>query len=241
MMTSNSKILRKKLNTINGIDNVLFWSDIMSEISFIVPNGALNTNKDIKSQELTTPSPTKPVQISPSSNSPLSSTSSLNNTNLDEKFKFKYQSVPNDLKVVIIWLEQIQDADNIPIDDIIQETFAFDSTAASSSHNIYKPKEITVIFVHPLGNKLNRIITWSNTNKKYFYTIPLIDGMVVSSRMLSTMIRQTVLNIFRRKRLEIDDYQPPHVKRKNKITEIVKKFQIKKSEPDLFTSLLMGY
>jgi hypothetical protein len=35
--------------------------------------------------------------------------------------------------------------------------------------------------------------------------MPLIDGMVVSSRMLSTMVRQTVLNIFRRKRLEIDE------------------------------------
>ena len=35
--------------------------------------------------------------------------------------------------------------------------------------------------------------------------MPLTDGMVVSSRMLSSMIRQTVLNIFRRKRLEIDE------------------------------------
>jgi ABC-type multidrug transport system fused ATPase/permease subunit len=33
--------------------------------------------------------------------------------------------------------------------------------------------------------------------------MPLVDGMVVSSRMLGSMVRQTVLNIFRRKRLEI--------------------------------------
>ena len=69
--------------------------------------------------------------------------------------------------------------------------------------------------------------------------MPLVDGMVVSSRMLGSMVRQTVLNIFRRKRLEIDDYQPQHVRRKNKISEMIKKFQAKKNEADFFTSLLM--
>ena len=33
---------------------------------------------------------------------------------------------------------------------------------------------------------------------------PLVDGMVVSRRVLGTMVRQTALNICRRRRLEID-------------------------------------
>ena len=33
-------------------------------------------------------------------------------------------------------------------------------------HQFMKPKEVIVIFIHPLKSKLNRIITWSNINKK---------------------------------------------------------------------------
>ena len=33
---------------------------------------------------------------------------------------------------------------------------------------------------------------------------PLVDGMVVSRRTLGTMVRQTAINICRRRRLEID-------------------------------------
>jgi hypothetical protein len=36
--------------------------------------------------------------------------------------------------------------------------------------------------------------------------IPLIDGMVVSRRALGTLVRQTALNMARRKRLENDRY-----------------------------------
>ena len=187
----------KNVNKINGVDNVLYWSDISSEIVFYLPNARSNEG-----------------------------------LNFDESFKVKNQSIPNDLKVMIVWLEQAQDVDTLPFDDLIQESFSYYETTQ-------RPKEIVIIYIQPLKSKLHRIVTWSNVIKKHFYTMPLVDGMVVSSRMLSSMVRQTVLNIFRRKRLEIDDYQPPHVRRKNKISEIIKKFQLKKSEPDFYTSLLM--
>jgi hypothetical protein len=152
---------------------------------------------------------------------------------LDEAFKAKNQSMPSDTKVVIVWLEQVQDADSVPIDELLHETFSYESYVNQ------KPKEVISILVVPLKSKMHRILIWNNLSKKYFYTMPLVDGMLVSSRMLGSMVRQTVLNIFRRKRLEIDDYQPPHVRRKNKIAEIVKKFQSKKSEADFYTSLLL--
>lgn len=152
---------------------------------------------------------------------------------LDEAFKAKNQSIPSDTKVLIIWLEQIQDADAVPVDELLHETYSYENYVNQ------KPKEVIIIFVVPLKSKMHRILIWNSLSKKYFYTMPLVDGMLVSSRMLGSMVRQTVLNIFRRKRLEIDDYQPPHVRRKNKITEIVKKFQSKKSEADFYTSLLM--
>jgi hypothetical protein len=185
----------KKLNKINGIDNVIHWSDISSEITFTISHHH-SSGMDLK-------------------------------------------TLPSDIRVLIIWLEQMQDSDSIPVDELLQEKS--DPAQSSSSSSSKQPKEIIIIFIHPLKSKLFRIITWSNINRKHFYTMPLTDGMVVSSRMLSSMVRQTVLNIFRRKRLEVDDYQPPHVRRKNKISEILKKFQSKKNEADLFTSLLMGY
>ena len=41
---------------------------------------------------------------------------------------------------------------------------------------------------------------------------PLVDGMVISRRSVGPMVRQTALNMCRRKRLETDTYQPPHVR-----------------------------
>ncbi len=40
------------------------------------------------------------------------------NNNLDEVFKIKNQNLPNDVKVLIIWLEQFQDIDNVPIGNL---------------------------------------------------------------------------------------------------------------------------
>lgn len=51
------------------------------------------------------------------------------------------------------------------------------------------------------------------------------------------LVRQTVINICRRKRLESDSYSPPHVRRKQKITDIVNKYRNKQLEPEFYTSL----
>lgn len=131
----------------------------------------------------------------------------------DDSNRSKYQSIPNDIRVLIVWLEQFQDADQVPIDELLSETttvFDLSSTAtAITTTTTQKQKEVIVIFVHPLKNRLNRVAMWSSaactSRTRHFYTMPLVDGMMVGSRMLGAMIRQTVLNIFRRKRLEIDE------------------------------------
>lgn len=51
------------------------------------------------------------------------------------------------------------------------------------------------------------------------------------------LVRQTVINLCRRKRLESDLYNPPHVRRKQKITEIVQRYRNKQLEPEFYTSL----
>ena len=114
--------LTKKLNKLNGIDNVVHWSDISSEITFILPYSTSNSGS------------------------------------LDETSKLKNQHVPNDIRVLIVWIEQIQDADSLPLEELLHETY--DSGSST------KPKEIIIIFIHPLKSKLFRVITWSNINRK---------------------------------------------------------------------------
>lgn len=55
--------------------------------------------------------------------------------------------------------------------------------------------------------------------------------------LLGFLVRQTVINLCRRKRLESDLYNPPHVRRKQKITEIVQRYRNKQLEPEFYTSL----
>ena len=123
---SSPTSLTRKLSRINGVDNVLHWSDISSEITFIMPSSH--------------------------------AVESTGGGALEEAVKAKNHNIPSDIRVMIVWLEQMQDADSIPMDELLQETY--DSSSSP------KPKEVIVIFIHPLKSKLYRIITWSNVNRK---------------------------------------------------------------------------
>ncbi|CAB1315515.1 unnamed protein product, partial [Coregonus sp. 'balchen'] len=72
---------------------------------------------------------------------------------------------------------------------------------------------------------------------KFSMVVPLVDGMVVSRRSLGFLVRQTVINACRRKRLESDSYNPPHVRRKQKIAEVVNRYRNKQLEPEFYTAL----
>ena len=41
---------------------------------------------------------------------------------------------------------------------------------------------------------------------------PLVDGMVISRQAVGPLVRQTATNMCRRRRLDTDTYQPPHVR-----------------------------
>lgn len=62
-----------------------------------------------------------------------------------------------------------------------------------------------------------------------------LDSNIVS--FSGFLVRQTVINICRRKRLESDSYNPPHVRRKQKIADIVNKYRNRQLEPEFYTSL----
>ena len=66
---------------------------------------------------------------------------------------------------------------------------------------------------------------------------PLVDGMVVSRRVVGPLVRQTALNIAARRRLEMDSYQPPHVRRKQKVQEIVARYRSHMTEAEFYSHL----
>ncbi|XP_060069949.1 ral GTPase-activating protein subunit beta-like isoform X1 [Ylistrum balloti] len=147
-----------------------------------------------------------------------------------------------DTKMFVVWLENFEDHDNFPTGELLgvtstgMEHFVTTSTSSTSSTHKLQEKDTFIIFIHALKNGLFRIHMQGQTNRVSM-AIPLVDGMVVSRRVLGTMVRQTSINICRRKRLESELYQPPHVRRKHRIQEIVKNYHLKMSEPEFYTAL----
>lgn len=117
----------------------------------------------------------------------------------------------------------------------------------TSSTDVARPPErdVFIIFVHALQSGLFRIHMKGGTSSssKISLAIPLVDGIVVSRRSLGTLVRQCVVNMHRRRRLDSDVYQPPHVKRRLKIQEICTRYQKKLGGPEFYTELFsdLGY
>lgn len=71
------------------------------------------------------------------------------------------------------------------------------------SGQIPRSTECYIIFLHALNSGLLRIKLQGPLGRMNFAT-PLIDGMVVSKRAVGTLIRQTVSNMAKRRRLDND-------------------------------------
>lgn len=71
------------------------------------------------------------------------------------------------------------------------------------SGQIPRATECYIIFLHSLNSGLLRIKLQGPPGRMNFAT-PLIDGMVVSKRTVGTLIRQTVYNMAKRRRLDND-------------------------------------
>ncbi|XP_031809896.1 ral GTPase-activating protein subunit beta isoform X8 [Sarcophilus harrisii] len=142
-------------------------------------------------------------------------------------------------KVSVVWVERYDDIENFPLSDLMSEISTGVEMTLNSSTSLRSTtleKEVPIIFIHPLKTGLFRIKIQGATGK-FNMVIPLVDGMIVSRRALGFLVRQTVINICRRKRLESDSYNPPHVRRKQKIADIVNKYRNKQLEPEFYTSL----
>ncbi|KAK9303956.1 hypothetical protein QLX08_004534 [Tetragonisca angustula] len=247
----------------NGDTHVLYWADVSSEIAFIVPtqlNNMINLESleetsygsDISSNQVwfersisesTSPrtgqnamqnSRTMSLDLEkqpPSLTGSNSCTSSSGDFVKPRKTTKQVLPVQTDIKIMVVWLESLEDFAQFPISDLLPCTYS-----GLEQSKVIQVSDVQVIFLQALSSGLMRIRLQGPVSRINLAT-PLIDGMVVSRRVLGTLVRQTALNMGRRKRLDNDSYHPPHVRRRLKIQEMVQKYKKNLTEPELLTLL----
>ncbi|VDP89615.1 unnamed protein product [Echinostoma caproni] len=118
---------------------------------------------------------------------------------------------PTGGRVAVVWLQSWEDG---PLN-------SGPDCPGWSTHNLTSRTfgcQVT-IYITQLSSKLYRIGV-IRAPGRVFDAGPLINGMVLSQRCLSSFVRQTVCNIARCRRLASDQFQPPHVKRQYRVFEL---------------------
>ncbi|XP_046730007.1 ral GTPase-activating protein subunit beta isoform X3 [Silurus meridionalis] len=236
----------------NGEKRVLYYADALTEIAFVVPSLSDSSAESSESGFPTADSDSQ-MELMPSLLKQPNLTLELFPNHSDNMRPaqrsptVKSKKMPSgrnipplgpETKVLVVWVERYDDIENFPVSELLSETSTGVESAVNSSASrpSSSEKDVPVIFIHPLKTGLFRI-KLHGAMGKFSMVIPLVDNMVVSRRSLGFLVRQTVINACRRKRLDSDSYSPPHVRRKQKIAEIVNRYRNKQLEPEFYTSL----
>ncbi|XP_041080431.1 ral GTPase-activating protein subunit beta-like isoform X2 [Polyodon spathula] len=238
----------------SGEKKVLYYADALTEIAYVVPS-LLDSSAESSESSFPTleadsqidllPSLLKQssltLELFPNHSDNLGSSQRLSPTTKAKKMPPGRTMPPlgPETKVLVVWVERYDDIENFPLSDLLAETSTGVETTTNSSTSlrpVMSEKEVPIIFIHPLKSGLFRI-KLQGVAGKFSMVIPLVDGMAISRRALGFLVRQTVINVCRRKRLESDSYNPPHVRRKQKIVDIVNRYRNKQLEPEFYTSL----
>ncbi|XP_062705050.1 ral GTPase-activating protein subunit beta isoform X6 [Aedes albopictus] len=243
---------------LNGEKKVLYWADVASEIAIVVPNRSNKSEvyledttdgnplttyeRSVSEIQASKAASSKSRQYSLDNEPPrLGSMSSKSADPIPPVRRRTGASKPTTLytaptaKILLVWLESYEDHLTFPIDDLLHYTRAGYTTA----HGPIAPlnsNECHIIFLHALNSGLLRVKLHGPAGRMNF-AIPLIDGMVVSKRVIGSLIRQTAYNMAKRRRLDNDSYQPPHVRRRIKVQEMMQKYKKDMTEPELLADL----
>jgi hypothetical protein len=241
----------------NGEKRIIYWADVSSEIAFVVPN---RWNRcDFDSSDGSCLSSTHSnndvwYERSVSEQGKRESRTSLTQKTLSLDLEKNTMTKENEpvaparrrtgankpiinwtpsAKILLVWLESYEDYLSFPTDDLLTYTRIGEEICTGSSH---RANETHIIFLHALNSGLLRVKLQAPSGRMNFAT-PLVDGMVVSKRVIGSLVRQTAYNMAKRKRLESDSYQPPHVRRRLKVQEMIQKYKLDLTEPELLTHL----
>ncbi|KAI8034366.1 hypothetical protein M5D96_012829 [Drosophila gunungcola] len=123
-------------------------------------------------------------------------------------------------KIFLVWLESYEDYLNFPLEDVLAYT-----RTGEELHTLQLPRatDCHVIFVHSLLSGLLRVKLQGPPGRMSFAT-PLVDGMVLSRRVVGNLHG-------------FQFYQPPHVRRRLKVQDIVQKYKMDLSEAELLAHL----
>jgi len=200
----------------------LYWSDASSEMMFYLPSAPkTDTTGNID------PSP----DGSPGGGS----------RQLHRQLSSGLSGVSTDVRILLVWLESYEDFRNFPFEEIFSGISPMEggggggATPGGASAQHYK--ESFTIFIHELKSGLLRI-NLKTHGMRSGLSSPLMDGMIVSRRSLGPLVRQTALNVSTRKRLEQENYQPSHVRRKLKIQELAAKYRCQLSTSEFYANLV---
>ncbi|XP_049315525.1 ral GTPase-activating protein subunit beta isoform X18 [Bactrocera dorsalis] len=248
----------------NGESKVLYWADVSSEIAFVVPTEwNMHCETDGSCLSLcSSHSSGDSLQSAASAGNVWARATDANAENaktqksrnlsleLDTKggagakepvpptrrktnaMKPSLQAQPP-AKIFLVWLESFEDHLNFPIDDLLAYTRTGEET---QTLQVPRASDCHVIYLHALQSGLLRVKLQGPTGRMSFAT-PLVDGMVLSRRVVGNLVRQTAHNMAKRRRLDNDNHQPPHVRRRLKVQDIVQKYKMDLSEPELLAHL----
>uniref|UniRef100_A0A1A9W0F5 Rap-GAP domain-containing protein n=1 Tax=Glossina brevipalpis TaxID=37001 RepID=A0A1A9W0F5_9MUSC len=244
----------------NGESKVLYWADVSSEIAFVVPtewNLKSELDGPCLSQCSSVDNTTSTTNIWIRQNDPnnphtevvKSSTQRSRNLSLELDNSKSKEPIPptrrkitsmkpalmaqTPAKIFLVWLESFEDHLHFPIEDLL----AYARTG-EESNIVHLPRaaDVHVIFLHSLQSGLLRVKLQGPTGRMSFAT-PLVDGMILSRRVVGNLVRQTAHNMAKRRRLDNDNFQPPHVRRRLKVQDIVQKYKVDLSESELLVHL----
>ncbi|XP_032791568.2 ral GTPase-activating protein subunit beta isoform X2 [Daphnia magna] len=205
----------------------LYWADGVSEILFAVPalNSSLTSSVSSPFHQSSTPCQSLENHLTIEERQTSPSKRATKNASLSI----------SEVRMIVVWCESFEDHHHFPIGDLLE-------TILNGRENVghVKTEELVsdcfVIFIHAQQSGLYRIHLRGPHSKLNFAT-PLVDGMVVSRRALGSLVRQTTVNAGKRRRLDHDSYQLPHIRRKLKISEIATKYRSEMDVPSFYSSL----
>uniref|UniRef100_A0A8C2F4X4 Ral GTPase-activating protein subunit beta n=1 Tax=Cyprinus carpio TaxID=7962 RepID=A0A8C2F4X4_CYPCA len=236
----------------NGEKRVLYYADALTEIAFVVPSLSDSSAEssehsfptaDSDSQMELLPSlmkqPNLTLELFPNHSDNMGPTQ--RSPTVKSRKLPAGRTIPPlgpDTKVLVVWVERYDDIENFPVSELLAETSTGVETAvnSSTSRSSSSEKDVPIIFIHPLKTGLFRCVCVCVC---VFVNEVCSDELVLLSLSPGFLVRQTVINACRRKRLESDSYSPPHVRRKHKIAEIVNRYRNKQLEPEFYTSLFL--
>ncbi|CAH8487950.1 unnamed protein product [Schistosoma turkestanicum] len=187
----------------DGIQSIIYYADAMTELACICPTNKFNgneekteTNRLLKNTRYRTAS----ENIANVTRGTGQSVVGMGEVGAD----------PTGGRVAVVWLERWEDGPmhcgpgiGMNIQNMTCKTFDCPVT----------------IYIHPLSSGLCRIGIM-RMHGRTFEAGPLQNGFVLSQRCLSSFVRQTVINLSRRRRLASDSFQPPHVRRSHELFKL---------------------